>query len=143
MPLGTDAYRKISHSFRIQVKHTENDCRHQQEEQEKDGKEKKSEKQLSNIEDPKSENGDQETARADQRAPIKHGPLTLQTPTPLMHFAATSQQLHSYAFDSFSPDPTGKGMPMRLLTFRSSCRPTLVHRPSSYCPDIRPSHPHP
>jgi hypothetical protein len=80
MPLGADAHGKVSRSPCIQVQHAENNRDYQQEQQVREREEKKREKQLLNIENTRSENGEQESERANQRAPFSHGPLSLQNP---------------------------------------------------------------
>jgi len=80
MPLGADAHGKVSRSPCVQVQHAENDRNYQQEQQVREREEKKREKQLLNIENTRSENGEQESERANQRAPFSHGPLSLQIP---------------------------------------------------------------
>src|SRR5260370_29383987 len=80
MSLSTDAYGKVSHSPCVQVQGAENNRDEQQEQQVREREEKKREKQLLDIEDAKSENGEQESARANQRAPFSHGPWSLRNP---------------------------------------------------------------
>src|SRR5260370_31083525 len=79
-PLLAGAHGKVGHSPGVQIQQAENSRGQQQEEQVRDREEKEREKQLLKIENAKSENGEQETAHADQRAPFSHGPLSLQNP---------------------------------------------------------------
>src|SRR5260370_29877644 len=79
-PLLAGAHRKVGHSPGVQIQQAENSRCQQQEEQVRDREEKEREKQLLKIENAKSENGEQETAHADQRAPFSHGSLSLQNP---------------------------------------------------------------
>lgn len=80
MPLSTDAHGEVSHSPCVQIQYAENNGDRQQEQQVREREKKKREKQLLNIEDAKSENGEQESERANQRALFSHGPLSLQIP---------------------------------------------------------------
>src|SRR5260370_18656 len=79
-PLLSRAHVKVGHSPGVKIKQAENSRGKQQEEQVREREEKEREKQLLKIENAKSENGEQETAHADQRAPFSHGPLSLQNP---------------------------------------------------------------
>src|SRR5207245_8811250 len=80
MSLSTDAHGKVSHSPSVQVQRAKDNRNEQQEQQVREREQKKCEKQLLDKKDAKSENGEQESARANQRAPFSHGPLSLRNP---------------------------------------------------------------
>src|SRR5438046_394111 len=80
MPVSSDTHGKVDHSSCVHIQRAEKRRDQKQQEQISNREQKEREKQFSNVENAKSDSGEQESASGDQRAPFSHGPMSLQIP---------------------------------------------------------------